>query len=400
MRGILKVVVSCSLSVLAAGLAAAGLIGGGSGTQFGDPLPGLSADQLALFTQGKTGFQTKESAQDGLGPVFNEQSCATCHGTPATGGSGARLETRFGRSAFGVFDPLASLGGSLMQDHAIDASTGYTGTFVFVPEVVPPQANVTAQRRTTPLFGFGLVEAVPDDTLTMLALMQAGSPTAGRTSQVTNLVTGKPAVGRFGWKAQVATLFDFAGDAYLNEMGVTTPLFPNENCPQGNCAALAFDPLPSNVPNDSDNSSLDAFAAFMRLLAPPPRGPMTFAARAGADVFRRIGCASCHHPVLQTGPNVVPALDRVTFAPFSDFLLHDMGSLGDGIAQADAGPREMRTAPLWGVSAQPSLLHDGRATTLEGAILAHDGQARDSRNRFNRLGTFDRQTLIAFLKSL
>jgi CxxC motif-containing protein (DUF1111 family) len=372
----------------------------GPGPQLGDPLPGLTADQLTLFQQGQDQFEEVEDASGGLGPVFNEASCATCHATPAVGGSGARLETRFGRLVRGVFDPLAGLGGSLMQDHAIDASTGYTGSYKFVPEVVPAVANVTARRRTTPLFGLGLVEAVPDQTLIALTQAQCNTPTPGRANLVTSPSTGQLAVGRFGWKAQQAILFDFAGDAYLNEMGVTTPLFPNENCPQGNCAALAFDPLPSNVPNDVDNSSLVKFANFMRLLAPPPRGAITPSVRAGGQVFVRIGCASCHVPVLATGPSPIAALNHVTFAPFSDFLLHDMGSLGDGIAQGGAGTREMRTAPLWGVSAQPSLLHDGRAATLDDAIRAHDGQARPARDLFNRLNTSDHQALIAFLRSL
>jgi CxxC motif-containing protein (DUF1111 family) len=300
----------------------------------------------------------------------------------------------------GVFDPLVELGGSLMQDHAINAALGYTGQYVFVPEVVPPQANLTAKRRATPLFGLGLVEAVPDEHFLQVAQGQCNSETAGRASMVPNLVTGQLAVGRFGWKAQHATLFDFAADAYLNEMGITTPLFPNENCPQGNCAALAFDPLPSNVPNDSDNSAPEHSANFIRLLAPPPSGAVTPQVRSGANIFDKIGCASCHVPQLQTGPSTVAALDHVTFAPYSDFLLHAMGSLGDGIAQGDAGQREMRTAPLWGVSAQPTLLHDGRAKTLADAIRAHDGQAREARNRFNRLNSQNQQALIAFLKSI
>jgi CxxC motif-containing protein (DUF1111 family) len=384
---------------LATAIVAFGL-GNVPGTRLGDPLPNLTPDQSALFTQGQAEFVNVETVGDGLGPVFNEASCVTCHATPTAGGAGARLETRFGRVFNRVFDPLAELGGSLIQDHAIDATVGYTGTYKFVPEVVPPQANVTAKRRTTPLFGLGLVEAVPDELFLHIAIAQSNSETAGRVNMVTNLVTGQQAVGRFGWKDQHATLFDFASDAYLNEMGITTPLFPNENCPQGNCAALAFDPLPSNVPNEADNSAPEHSANFIRLLAPPPRGAATPRVRAGSRVFGKIGCASCHLPELQTGPNPVAALDRVTFAPFSDFLLHDMGSLGDGIVQGDAGQREMRTAPLWGVSAQPSLLHDGRALTLEDAIRAHDGQARMSRNRFNRLDPQDQQALIAFLKSL
>jgi CxxC motif-containing protein (DUF1111 family) len=149
-----------------------------------------------------------------------------------------------------------------------------------------------------------------------------------------------------------------------------------------------------------DNSSIQAFADFMTLLGPPPRGQRTDQTRAGARLFANIGCANCHLPALRTGPNPVAALDQVTFFPFSDFLLHDMGRLGDGIEQSGAGTREMRTAPLWGVRALTSFLHDGRAATLEAAILAHHGQGRRARDQFAALGGGDRASLIAFLNSL
>src|SRR3954462_6973446 len=157
-------------------------------------------------------------------------------------------------------------------------------------------------------------------------------------------------------------------------MGITSPKFPDENCPQGRCGELAFNPRPDL--NDADGGDVQAFAEFMTFLAPPPRLPATPQSVAGGKLFLSIGCAVCHAPVLVTGPNAVPALNRVVYHPFSDFLLHDMGSLGDGIAQGPAGPRQMRTAPLWGLRAGVSLLHDGRAATPFQAILAHDGQGR------------------------
>src|SRR5262249_33573932 len=162
-----------------------------------------------------------------------------------------------------------------------------------------------------------------------------------------------------------------SGDAYVNEMGVTTPLFPNENCPQGNCALLIANPGPSHPPlntNDADNSSLQEFTDFMSFLAPPPRAPGTSSlsilssVTSGEQVFNLIGCADCHQPTMKSGPSPVAALNQVTFHPYSDFLLHDMGSLGDGITQGTATGRLMRTAPLWGVRVLTTLLHDGRAT--------------------------------------
>src|SRR5262249_8108024 len=155
---------------------------------------------------------------------------------------------------------------------------GYAG------EKVPSEATIVAQRRTTPLFGLGLVDAVPDAALVALAKLQArGFPdTAGRPHIVTNLVTGGLSVGKFGWKAQVPSLVQFAGDAYLNEMGITNPLFPNENCPQGDCAALAGNPVPSL--ND-DGTGVIRFANFMTLLAPPPRTSVTARILEGGVVF-------------------------------------------------------------------------------------------------------------------
>lgn len=365
---------------------------------FGGPLPDLTPAQLAEFEAGRAKFTRTETVADGLGPVFNEASCVACHVGPggAPGGGNGRLEHRFGRSANGVFDPLVAQGGSLQQDHAIGSvADGY----VFVPEIVPPQANVVAGRRTTPLYGLGLVDAVPDSTFISLAQLQAliTPATAGTVAWDDDLATGKKAVGKFGWKAQNPNLFQFAGDAYLNEMGVTNPQFPNENCPQGDCAALVHNPQPGL--ND-DGSDVLAFAQYMSRLAPPPAGPQTSGTARGQDVFRALGCSECHIPSLTSGDSPVQALSHVRFSPFSDFLLHDMGALGDGIAQGSAGPRMMRTAPLWGVRTQPRLLHDGRAGSLEEAIAGHDGQGAASRDGFSALGQGDRAALMEFLQSL
>jgi CxxC motif-containing protein (DUF1111 family) len=271
--------------------------------------------------------------------------------------------------------------------------------FNFVGEVVPPKANVVAKRRTTPLFGLGLVESVPDhDLLSIVHMEQFQSPqSAGRASMIVDTLSNQTRVGRFGWKAQQAVLFTFAGDAYLNEMGITTPLFPTENCPQGNCALLAFNPVPAI--NDT-NTSLQQFADFMAFLAPPPIQPIPRAGQGGDQIFAAIGCADCHLPTLRSGPSPVASLNNVPFHPFSDFLLHDMGSLGDGIVQGGTGATEMRTAPLWGLRNVTAFLHDGRAQTIPAAILAHDGQGRHARDRFARLRPDDQARLVAYLSSL
>ncbi len=372
--------------------------GGGGGTAAaGEPLRGLTAEQREAFDEGHEDFVEEEDVIGGLGPLFNERSCVECHNVPAAGGGSARLVTRFARRTGAIFDPLTTLGGSLVQDQAIGPADG--SPHAFRPEVVPPQATVVVKRRSTPLFGLGLVDATPDATFIALAQAQLarGDGTAGRAPLVDNFRAGMKTVGRFGWKGQVPTLLQFSGDAYLNELGVTSADFPNESCPQGNCAELAFNPAPGI--ND-DGHGVAALAAFMATLAPPPRGRTTRDTAAGEDLFTRIGCAGCHVPSLRTGSHPIRALDQTTYQPYSDFLLHDMGALGDGLEMGAATGNEMRTAPLWGLRFVTTFLHDGRATTLDQAILAHDGQGRAARNRFAALPADQKAKLLAFLRSL
>lgn len=365
----------------------------------GGPLPGLTPAELASFNDGLLAFTQRFTPPDGLGPVFNDDSCVVCHGGPPggpvpAGAANPRTVTRFGKAKGRSFDPLMALGGSLVQSKAIAGPCGG-----LLPETVPPEANVEAQRRTQALFGLGLVDAVPDSTLEALAAAQASSSrrTVGRVNHVLSPSTGTSRAGRFGWKSQVVSLRDFSGDAMLNEIGLTNPLFPGESCPQGDCSLLACNPRPGM--ND-DGTLVARLTAFQRLLAPPPRGPITPQVLSGEQVFNSLGCNSCHVASMTTGPSDVAALSNQTFHPYSDFLLHDMGGLGDGIVQGEASGSDIRTAPLWGVSRQPTLLHDGRATTVEQAILAHDGQASASRRGYQHLSATDRSNLLAFLGSL
>jgi CxxC motif-containing protein (DUF1111 family) len=362
---------------------------------FGQPFPNLHAADLERFDAGQVQFLEEEGPADGLGPVFNDVSCAKCHSTPALGGGSVTLETRFGAITNGTFDPLTQFGGSLIQVKGI----GVAGSCDYVGETVPPEANVVALRRTVPLFGLGLVDAVSENTFFYVATIEGilFPAQAGRVAMVQDIASGRQAVGRFGWKDQETSLHQFSGDAYLNEMGITNPEFPNENCPNGDCALLACNPRPDL--ND-DGSDVAAFTNFMTLLAPPPRATPGPQAAAGKRVFAAIGCSHCHWATFRTGRATVAALSDVTFHPYSDFLLHDMGSLGDGIALADAKGSEFRTAPLWGISAVTLYLHDGRATTLPEAILAHDGQAKAARDGFANLSASDQAALVAFLNAL
>jgi CxxC motif-containing protein (DUF1111 family) len=363
----------------------------------GSHFPGLTPALVARFDKGQQTFEHIVGVSDGLGPVFNDVACVACHGSPAPGGSSATLVTRFGLvNASGTFDPLAPLGGSLLQAQAIPP----TRACALAGEQVPPAANRVAQRRSTTLFGLGLVDALPASTFDLLALVQP-LPTRGHVSRVLDPDTGQLAVGRFGWKAQGTTLHAVAGAEYRNQMGVTSQAFAAEECPQGDCAKVAACDLVSDP--EADGLAVGELTDFMRLLAPPPppkiTDPVGFVV--GGYLFGTIGCGNCHWPgPLVTGPSRFAALDRVPFLPFSDFLLHDMGSLADGIGEGTAAPNEMRTAPLWGVSAQPFYLHDGSAATLDEAILAHDGQGASARDKFAALTVLQRARLMVFLKAL
>jgi CxxC motif-containing protein (DUF1111 family) len=363
---------------------------------FGDPLAGLTADELADFAEGLEDFQEVDDAASGLGPVFNNVSCVACHSTPVAGGASDIVETRFGHlDRNGKFDPLAALGGSLMQDFAIDPAA---------QESVPAQANIVAKRLTTPLFGAGLIEAIPDATIMRNADAQRSSAISGRVSVVQDVATGETRVGRFGWKAQQATLLAFAGDAYLNEIGITSRLFPQENAPRGDVALLAQFDLVADPEDTVDpatgKADIDHFADYMRTLAPPPTVPPTQSSRNGRDLFAQIGCDGCHIPAMTTGASPIRALDHKTVPLYSDLLLHDMGSLGDGIAQGTARPAEMRTPPLWGLRARGPFLHDGRATTVDAAIRMHDGEADHARDRYARLNGGQQRQLLDFLNSI
>jgi CxxC motif-containing protein (DUF1111 family) len=363
----------------------------------GQALAGLTAAQRAAFADGLADFQAEEDTIDGLGPVFNERSCVACHIAPAAGGGSTRTVTRFSRRVDRVFDPLTALGGSLMQDHALGLPDGVA--HAFKPETVPAAATIVTQRRTTSLFGLGLVDATTDADFVALAQTQANrrNGVAGRVSLVDNIRAGMKTVGKFGWKAQVPTLLQFAGDAYVNEMGITSPDFPQESCPQGSCAELAFNPA-SGINDDGAGPLL--LNDYMTMLAPPPRAAGNRDTADGESTFERIGCAECHVARLQTGASPIAALDHKVYHPYSDFLLHDMGPLGDDLEMGSATGREFRTTPLWGLRFITRYLHDGRATTVEQAILAHDGQARSARERFAALGASAKAKVLLFLQSL
>jgi CxxC motif-containing protein (DUF1111 family) len=363
--------------------------------RFGDPLPQLTRDQFAAFTAGLEEFENVETPESGLGPIFNNTSCVACHSAPATGGGSAETVTRFGAMENGHFDPLTALGGSLLQAKAIDPAA---------LEVIPQEATITTLRQSTPLFGAGLIEAIPDRAIQMNADRAKPDGIKGRVAMIRDITTDEMRVGRFGWKAQQATLLAFAADAYVNEMGITNRFFKEENSPNGNAALLAqFDKVADpedEIDRATGKADIDKAADFMRFLAPPPQVRATQSAMAGGAVFMNLGCAQCHIPVMFTDRNPIRALNQKPVVLFSDLLLHDMGALGDGIEQGAATGNEFRTAPLWGLRASAPYLHDGRARTIEEAIRAHDGEALRSRDRFLHLRPLELRQLLDFLKSI
>jgi CxxC motif-containing protein (DUF1111 family) len=380
----------------------------------GGSVSGLTAAQQTLFSNGATQFNQIETIADGLGPVFNEKSCGTCHDESGQGGAGVQIETRAGQLSNGVFNPLSNFGGSLFQHFGIGGQVPNRAC-TNQGQVVPSIANVTAGRVTLALFGDGLVDATPDSTFQNIANNQP-SAIRGSAPMVPNISAGHNTVGKFGWKDQNPTLFQFAGDAYRNEMGITNPQFPTENVPQGTPGGQISRTMLANcddpnsgvsTPDPEDNGSdVTAFTNFMKMLAPPPRGSITSQVTSGDAVFTQIGCDGCHVRNITSGTardqsgNVISAISNVQYHPFGDFLLHNMGSLNDNIDQG-AG-FAMRTAPLWGLRLRnPSnLLHDGRAHSIQQAIVLHDGQGKTAANAFNALSSTNQNNLLAFLQSL
>jgi len=364
----------------------------------GDPLAGLTPTEFAQFRLGLDDFTEVESAEDGLGPAFNASSCAACHNVPAIGGTSVVVETRAAyQNESGEFIGFGAAGDTLIHLFSTPPHR--------CQPIVPPDATVIAHRAPLPVFGAGLIEAISDEAILALEdpFDRNGDEISGRAAIVVDMATGQRRVGRFGWKAQHATLLAFSGDAYRNEMGITNDLFPQEYAYGISEAEMRrCDPRPD--PEDVRNPvtrrrGIDNFESFMKFLAPIARGPVDAPAREGERVFAAIGCAACHVPALPTGLNATPALSRQTVPLFSDLLLHDIGT-GDGIPQGAAQPDEIRTPALWGLRLRRPLLHDGTAGSIDAAIARHRHEAELARRGFERLSTDDRARLLAFLKSL
>jgi CxxC motif-containing protein (DUF1111 family) len=360
-------------------------------------------------------FMEEDDVGDGLGPIYNARGCVDCHATPVVGGTSIVTELRVGhRDASGRFvNPTITIdnggasvpGRSLVNDRTICAEA---------QERVPGGETIHALRATTSTLGDGFVEAIDDKTLVALAAIQpllSGGRIAGQFIRVPVAeAPGQTRVGRFGWKDQQASLLSFAGDAYVNEQGITNRLFPTDTTSV--CDTVA-DPEDKTDPANG-LQDIDKFASFIRSTKVPPRDTALAAtadAQAGAQLFRSLGCEMCHVSSLVTSPagtvinggafTVPAALGGKTIHPYSDFLLHDVGT-GDGIVQN--GPpdtaNKLRTAPLWGLRTKSRLMHDLLSTTRNEAILRHGGEAIVVTNKYRALSLVQKNQLMTFLNSL
>jgi CxxC motif-containing protein (DUF1111 family) len=436
-----------------------GVRGGPAGG--GTPLKGLAADETAFFQDGQARFADIEvvtgGANNGLGPRFNSNQCLSCHSQPGIGGTspaqnpliavatlngaknivpwfitqnGPVREARFKKSN-------GNADGEVHDVFVITGRTDATGCNISQFDFLPAGNSLTGQggnaniifRIPTPLFGAGLIEAIPDSAI--LANMQSnasqksalgisGHANAHLSGNV-NLSANDGTITRFGWKAQNKSLLMFAGEAYNVEMGITNQLFPQERDETSGCVFNAtpedtvnFTPAPA-APGNSNTavlSDIEAFADFMRMLAPPIPAPATPSSTNGRATFAKIGCVHCHNPSFTTGAKIASgsstspsvALSNQTANLYSDLIVHHMGKgLADGITQGAAGPDEFRTAPLWGVGQRVFFLHDGRTTNLLEAIRDHQSLGSEANKvieHFDKLTTREQQEVIDFLRSL
>ncbi len=358
----------------------------------GDPLPGLTQAEKVKFERGKAVFVRTFVAADGLGPLFNADACGECHEEPVAGGPGDEVEIHAtALMADGTCDPLLDQGGPVVQQQVTDAlhaALGITG------EPVPARATGTGRRSTPDVLGFGLLDAVTDETILALADPddRDGDGVSGRPNR---FVDGR--IGRFGRKAFVPTLREFNDGAFPLEQGITTPSAPQEESVAGKPIPAGVDPAPDPEIAVED---LELADFFVRTLAPPAPQPLKSTGLRGRRLFVAVGCATCHVIRLTTGPNPLQALHRRHVAAYTDLLLHDMGPDLADICLGQATPSEFRTEPLMGLRLSSSFLHDGRATSIEEAVRLHGGEAQRSRDRFNALGEKDRRAVLRFLQSL
>jgi len=421
-----------------------GVRGGAAGA--GPPIANLAPLLTKFWKAGQGLFKSTFSATGsdtgtlaGLGPAFNGNSCATCHSQPGVGGSSLLLNQQIGlatldgaqntvpsfistqspsREARFLLNADGTPDNSVHQLFVVTGQAAVANCKYQQPDFAAAIANNNlALRIPTPLFGLGLVENTTDLTLMTDATHIAGANSLGIVSGVFNSSGNNGAIMKYGWKAQNPSILMFASEALNVEMGVTNELFPTErnsdlkkHCelnpsPEDPQPVLAADDADTPSPNSDFSTIAVNLAAFMRLNAPPVPLPINNDIQLGQNAFANAGCGICHIPThTTTTSSIDPTLSNVTYSPFSDFALHQMGSgLADGISQGVAGAGQFRTAPLWGLGQRIYFLHDGRTNNLVAAIAAHASPGSEANQviaNFNNLSAADQQSLIDFLRSL
>jgi CxxC motif-containing protein (DUF1111 family) len=423
----------------------------------GGPVSTLNSNEQSLFTQSLGRFVEVDSVLGtlsgeegkGLGPGFNGNSCAQCHAQPAVGGSSPGLkspqipianpqvalatldgaantvpsfittdgpvrEARFITTSTGAAD------GGVHDLYTIQARSDATGCTLAQPDFATAVSNNNVIFRIpTPLYGLGLVEATPDATLQSSFNATASARAAVKIGGSFNTSGNDGTITRFGWKAQNKSLLIFVGEAYNVEQGVSNEVFPNERNAVTGCIFNGSPEDGTNILNPDSaspnfNTTLGTaaemssdtvnFAVFSRLLAPPTPGPSTSSTQNGSALFVSTGCSLCHTPTLTTGSSPYTGMSNLTYSPYSDFALHNMGSgLSDGVTQGAAGPKQFRTAPLWGLGQRLFFMHDGRTGDLIQAIQAHNSTGSEANQvvkAYNKLKTSQQQDLLNFLRSL
>ncbi len=427
-----------------------GVRGGAPGA--GGAIVGLTSTESAFFTASRDTFQEVDNVASGLGPRMNLDQCSGCHAQPAVGGTSPFVNPQVAfagkdggtdvvpsfiaangpvREARFVLNPNGTPDGGVHDLFTITGRTGATGCTLAQPDFATQLANHNVIFRIpTPVFGAGLIEQIPDSVILANQASTAsqkgsmgitGRPNfdaAGRTiTGITNNNGNDGTIARFGWKAQNKSLLLFSGEAYNVEQGITNELFQTERDETPTCQ---FATVPNSVTDTTAAAPINAlsdiekFAFFMRFLAAPTPSPDTPGGATsianGKSLFSAIGCALCHTPTLNTGNTTVAALRNQPVNLFSDLLVHDMGvGLADGVSQGQAGPREFRSAPLWGLGQRIFFLHDGRTSDLLQAIQAHQsgsastGDASEANaviSKFNSLNESKKQDILNFLRSL
>jgi CxxC motif-containing protein (DUF1111 family) len=369
------------------------------------PVDGLTAQEAAAFVLGDERFEERFAIATGLGPIFNNVSCASCHGGDGRG----RPQPEFSNIVLRLDGAVAELlgeGSATLERRAIPGAQ---------PESAPP-GEAVSRRLPPPVFGLGLIEAIPVEAILANADPDDadGDGISGRAHWVAaapwvppNEIGSGPGdqLGRFTRKARVSSILEQVADAYHKDMGITSDFLPVEN--ENRQAAVPTTAADRVVDPEIPAEVVQQVVFYVRTLAPPAPGPMTPQREEGALTFESIGCASCHVPELRTGPHPVAALADQPVHLYSDLLLHDLGeALADGVGDGEAGPREWRTAPLWGMrvmrdflDGEAFLMHDGRASSVEEAILLHSGEAQAARDRFDALPPQLRAAVLDFVES-